>query len=420
MIKRIFIFFLAHCIVFIVGAQVILPDFLVNNPAQNTQGVGPTAIATGPNGTFAVAWQDWNEYGIPVPANPRVAVQMFAANTATIGPLNLFNGESRATIIYLDDYLSGDIDIEFLPNGFLLVGVEHEGLFDNFSTWVWSYETGIGGLTNNGEIIDMLPGSTGVIQWFWADYMVDNGNLRLDVAPGGNFIATVHGPSYNTDMHGVILQHFDANANYIGSYYTPHINDPGPNHNHLVPDVATNGVIYVVVWEDGRQDNNYDISAQFYDASGPIGGNQMVNAGDPAGTYNLLPCISMNPAGNSVVVWVDSRLGISGEIFGQRYNASGQAVGNNFQISTGQGAIPIFYRPEVAMRDDGSFMVVWTDTIPGISGIQSVPCKIPAVRCQRKSCRACSHVAQPGNPLGTSVCRYQWCALLLFLAGCQG
>jgi hypothetical protein len=222
-----------------------------------------------------------------------------------------------------------------------------------------------------GEVIDLLAG-TGVVKWLWANDLVDNGNIRLDVAPDGNFIATVHGPSYNTDMHAVILQHFDANANYVGSYYTPHINDLGPNHNHIIPDVATNGTIYAVVWEDSRQDNNFDISTQFYNASGAIGGNQLVNAGDPAGTYNLLPCISMNPSGNSVVVWADTRLGISGEIFGQRFNASGQAVGGNFQISEGQGAISIYFRPEVAMRDDGSFMVVWTDTVPGVSGIQSL------------------------------------------------
>jgi hypothetical protein len=169
----------------------------------------------------------------------------------------------------------------------------------------------------------------------------------------------------------VIIQAFDANANYVGSYFTPHTNDPGPNYNHIFPDIATNGNIYLVVWQDGRQDSNYDITAQFYTNSAPLGANQSVNSGDPANTFNLLPSVSMNAAGNSVVVWADSRQGINGEIYGQRYNASGQAVGNNFQISTGEGAIPLYYRPEVAMRDDGSFMVVWTDSLPGVSGIQA-------------------------------------------------
>jgi len=352
------------------SSQVIISDFQVNDPNQNTLGIGPTSIAVASNGNFAVAWQDWNEYGVGVPAMPRVAVQMFASNTSTIGPLNLFNGESRSAIIYLDDYLTGNIDLEFLPNGSLLVAVEHEGLFDNLATWVWSWEAGIGAVNSAGQVIDMLPG-TGVIFWIWANDLTDNGNLRLDVSPGGSFIGTLNGPSYDTDYSAVLIQHFDANGNYVGNYYTPHSNDLGPNYNHTYPDIATNGTIHVVVWQDGREDANYDITIQFYTTSAPLGQNQKVNSGDPANTLNLFPSVSMNSAGNSVVVWADGRTGQNGEIFGQRFNASGQAVGSNFQISSGEGALPPYLRPEVAVREDGSFMVVWTDSIPGISGIQA-------------------------------------------------
>ena len=121
------------------GAQVIIADFLVNDPAQNTSGVGRTAIAAAANGNFAIAWQDYNEYGIPIPAMPRVAVQMFTTNVTPIGPLNLFNGESRSTAIYDNDYLTGDIDLEFLPSGYLLVGVQHEGQYSTIGTWVFSW-----------------------------------------------------------------------------------------------------------------------------------------------------------------------------------------------------------------------------------------------------------------------------------------
>ncbi len=368
--KFIYYLFFICFLTFSLKAQIILPDFYANDPAQNSLGIGPTAIAVDDNGNFALAWQDWNEYGSPVPAMPRVAVQLFSSNAATVGPLNLFNGESRATIIYLDDYLTGDIDLEFLPNGNLLVAVEHEGLYDSFTTWTWSYEAGIGAVSPAGQIIDLLAG-TGVIYWFWAYDLVDNGNMRLDIAPGGSFFATVNGPSYDTDYSAVIIQAFDENANYVGDYFTPHTNDPGPNSNHIFPDIATNGIVHLVVWQDGRQDANYDISAQFYSNSAPIGGNQLVNSGDPAGTFNLIPSVSMNSSGNSVVVWADSRQGLNGEIYGQRYNSSGQTVGNNFQISAGQGAIPPYTRAEVAVRANGSFMIVWTDSIPGVTGIQA-------------------------------------------------
>lgn len=353
------------------GGQVILPDFIVNNPAQNTAGVGRTAIAVAVNGNFAVAWQDFNEYGVPIPAMPRVAVQLLSATVTPIGPLNLFNGESRAAIIYLDDYLTGHIDLEFLSNGILLVAVQHEGLFDNLVTQVWSWEAGIGAVSSTGQIIDLLPG-TGVILWLFPYDLVDNGNLRLDVTPVGNFFGTLNGPSYNTDFSAVLIQQFDININYVGNYFTPHPTDPGPNFNHVYPDIATDGNIHLVVWQDGRQDPNYDITAQFYNNSGPIGGNQPVSSGDPPQTYNIWPSVSMNATGNSVVVWVDTRQNITGEIFGQRFNASGQPVGGNFQISAGEGLLPMWYRPEVAIRNDGSFMVVWTDSLDGVSGNQAL------------------------------------------------
>ncbi len=360
------------CLVFTLAssleAQVVLPDFLVNDPAQNTAGVGRTAVAAAANGNFAVAWQDHNEYGVPIPAMPRVAVQMFSANVTPIGPLNLFNGESRAAIIYDQDYLSGDIDLEFLPAGHLLVAVEHVGLISTIGTWVPSYEVGIGAVSSTGQIIDLLPG-TGVILWLNPLDLIDCGNLRLGMAPSGDFFATLNGPTYDTDFSAVLIQQFDANVNFVGPYFSPHPTDPGPNFDHVFPDIATNGNILMVVWQDGRQEPNFDITAQFYNTSGPVGGNQPVNFGDPPGTFNGWPSLSMNADGKSVVVWADTRQNPTGEIFGQIFNASGQLVGSNFQISAGEGVI--YDRPEVAMRNDGSFMVVWTDSITGVPGIQA-------------------------------------------------
>ena len=96
------------------------------------------------------------------------------------------------------------------------------------------------------------------------------------------------------------------------------------------------------------------------------GENIKVNNGDAAGTINIWPSIVINPSGNSVAVWADARTGADGEIFGQLLNANGQAVGGNFQISAGHGEI--MDRPEVAMLDDGNFMVVWSDSMQGVSG----------------------------------------------------
>ncbi len=384
---RLLLFFVAISgILFSAAAQIIVPDFRVNDADQNLQGVGRTAVAAAANGNYAIAWQDFNEYNQPVTEIPRVAVQMFAADGNPIGPLNLFRGESRNLSVWTSDFLTGNIDLVFLPDGTLLVGVEHQGDLSVAGDFVFSSETGIGVVSAQGQIVD-ANNTSGVIGWLIATELDDEKNLRLAATPSGEFFAVVFGPTFSTNFNAVAIQAFDENGNFVGDFFYPHSDDPGPNSHHLIPDIATNGTLHLVVWQDGRQDANFDISGQFYNDNGAIGGNFKINNGDAPGTINVAPSVAMNANGDIVVVWADTRTGASGEIFGQRFNAAGQTVGGNFQVSAGDGEI--WDRPEVAVRSDGSFMVVWTDSITALAGTAAL--------------RARARQFDPaGNPLGAT------------------
>ena len=87
-----------------------------------------------------------------------------------------------------------------------------------------------------------------------------------------------------------------------------------------------------------------------------------VNAGDSPGVLNYRPSIAMNDDGESVVVWIDYRYSEAGDVWAQRFDSTGWPLGENIRISNGTGAIDIAegVGPEVAMKDDGSYMVVWT------------------------------------------------------------
>jgi hypothetical protein len=74
----------------------------------------------------------------------------------------------------------------------------------------------------------------------------------------------------------------------------------------------------------------------------------------------------MNADGNSVVVWADTRNSAAGDVYGQLFSAVGQPVGQNFPVSNGEGEI--MDRPEVAILNDGGFMVVWVDSVFGAVG----------------------------------------------------
>ncbi|MCH9674709.1 MAG: DUF4347 domain-containing protein, partial [Gammaproteobacteria bacterium] len=115
----------------------------------------------------------------------------------------------------------------------------------------------------------------------------------------------------------------------------------------------------VVVWHSLNQDDgaSYGIYAQRYDASGsPVGGEILVNT--TTADQQLTPDVSMAADGRFVVVWSSTNQDGDGTgIYGQRYDASGSALGVEFQIhTTTAGAQDA---PSVALADDGSFVVVW-------------------------------------------------------------
>lgn len=349
-------------------AQVLIDDFIVNDPVANTKGLGRPAIAVHSGGGFAVAWQDFNDYNSPIAEQPRIAVQLFSADATPIGPTNLFQGESRLPFsIWTSDFLEPNPDIVFHPDGTLLVAVEHEGRLSIGSDDVGSAEVGLAVVLPTGQVLDASGSNTsGVILWLISTKTKFQQRPRIAMAPSGDFFMTMDGLSFDTNFNAVLIQQFDTEGNFVGDFFNPHTTDPGPNSNHQFSDFATNGSTHVVIWQDDRQDANWDITAQFYNNSGATGGNIKVNNGDAVGTINIWPSIVINPSGNSVAVWADARTGADGEIFGQLLNANGQAVGGNFQISAGHGEI--MDRPEVAMLDDGNFMVVWSDSMQGVSG----------------------------------------------------
>ncbi len=351
-------------------AQVLIDDFLVNSSSANQKGLGRPAIAAHSNGSFAVAWQDFNDYNNPVAEQPRIAVQLFSGTAAPVGPTNLFRGESRSLSIWTSDFLEPNPDIAFQPDGTLLIAVEHEGRYSIAGDAVSSSEVGLAGVSPTGEIIDASgPSTNGVILWLISTTTKFQQRPRLAMAPSGDFFMALDGITYDTNFNTVLIQQFDPNGAFVGDFFIPHPDDPGPSSNHQYSDMATNGSTHLVVWQDGRRDNNWDITVQVYSNNGALGGNRQVNSGDPAGTINIWPSVAMNAAGNSVVVWADTRNNPAGEIFGQRFDASGQAVGGNFQISSGHGEI--MDRPEVAILADGRFMAVWSDSSYARAGIDA-------------------------------------------------
>jgi len=70
------------------------------------------------------------------------------------------------------------------------------------------------------------------------------------------------------------------------------------------------------------------------------------------------PRVDVDKDNNCVIVWEDDRSGTQ-QIYGQRYDSDGDAVGVNFAIS--DSSVYEQEEPDVAMDAGGSFVVVWDD-----------------------------------------------------------
>jgi hypothetical protein len=213
-------------------------------------------------------------------------------------------------------------------------------------------------------LLALLPSPAGAQYWFGDEFRVNTYTTGSQSRPGvasdrkGNFVVV-----WSTDSGaagpGVIGQRFDhlgvpqggefAVSTYTGSF------------GHAPAVAAAGDGRFVVVWHDSGQDgSSYGVFARRFDAAGvPQGPEFRVN------TYTtnaqLVPDVTMDDAGNFVVVW-QSYLqdGLGSGVFGQRYDAAGNPLGSEFMVhSATAGMYADQGAPAIASDHAGNFVVVW-------------------------------------------------------------
>ena len=115
---------------------------------------------------------------------------------------------------------------------------------------------------------------------------------------------------------------------------------------------------FVVVWESYGQDTSEDgVYGQRYDANGnAVGGEFKVNTTTSGNQGN--PDVTGLSGGGFVVTWHSNGGSASAyDIYGQLYDAFGLEVGGEFKINTTDGSYDLYSR--VSALDDGGFVVSW-------------------------------------------------------------
>ncbi len=154
----------------------------------------------------------------------------------------------------------------------------------------------------------------------------------------------------------IYAQRYSSSGDTIGVNFR--VNDDAGTNDQERPAVAMDGDgEFVICWTDNRYDWN-DIWAQQYDGLGnTIGVNFRVNNNiGEFGSWSS-PSIAMDVDGNFVICWENSYNGDQG-IYAQRYDSLGNALGANFRVSNNVGGC---WHPSIAMNAHGDFVICWQD-----------------------------------------------------------
>jgi hypothetical protein len=156
----------------------------------------------------------------------------------------------------------------------------------------------------------------------------------------------------------IYSQRYDSSGHPLGANYRVDSDTTGTCFD---PDIGIDGSgKFIIVWHDQRN-ANVDVFGQRYDSSGnALGSNFIIN--DVTTWGQSAASVAVNSTGNFEVCWLDGRSGEREDIYCRRYSSSGIPLGPSFKVNTRNLTYPaeMFQPPDVAIDNAGNFVVVWS------------------------------------------------------------
>lgn len=322
------------------------------------------------NDSYDIYFQRYNVSGYPLGGN--VKVNTGVANF--VDPAIAMNENGNFVIAWADD-INGNVFCQRYNTAGMAQGgnVQVNNAVNAWYAVVAMDESGkfvIGWTTNRdnyGDIYYQQYDSIGAAQG--GNIKVNNGaqawsSSAVDMDWRGNFVI-VWGDYYGD----VFFQRYNSAGVALGGNVK--VNDDTGTAAQQFPDVAMyNSGGFDISWTDSRKQipgTNYDIYSQRYDSSGvALGTNYKVNdePGHPLGP-GMLSSIAVSENGNYVIGWNDYRHGWTNPyLYYQCYDSTGYAQGTNRYVRDGQGTTVAQHSPDVARDGKGNFLIVWQHNLP--------------------------------------------------------
>ncbi len=309
-------------------------NFRVNEPfGANSQSY--PSIAMDASGRFVICWTE--EQG----CDKDIYARRYDAAGVPFGPSFKVNSDSGAT-----DQLNSAVSTG-RSGGFVICWQDRRS--SNGDIYAQRYDSLGEPLGPNFRVNEIMGA---VYSW---------STPTVSVADSGNFVVCWKDWRYlNWDIYG---QRYLSGVPEGGNFK---INDDLGTSNQWTPSVSMkSNEGFVVCWWDERGESS-DIYAQIYDEEGsPIGANFRVND-DQGANFKVYPMVAMGKPSTVIICWQDHRNG-NWDIYGQRY-LSGVPEGGNFKINDDLGTSNQ-WTPSVSMRENGDFVICWSDERDGKSDI---------------------------------------------------
>jgi hypothetical protein len=190
-------------------------------------------------------------------------------------------------------------------------------------------------------------------------------NPSVAVDADGDFVVAWSGYIFHIPYgyHVIRGQRYDASGNTVGSAFQVNTTDitGGPFSEFPSASAAAEADgDFVVVWDSYEPGSfrDWDVQGQRYDASGNTVGSEFQLVIDEEGSFQGGPSVAADPNGGFVVAWhLSWRGGGYPQIMGEHYDANGNVV-DSFQVNTYESGFS--GSPAVAVDGNGDFVVVWS------------------------------------------------------------
>jgi len=197
-------------------------------------------------------------------------------------------------------------------------------------------------------------------------YIRDFNPLRTSITAleDGGFVISWNGYYYG-DSSGIFAQRYDASGNRVGDEFL--VNTYTASEQSYPSTATLADGSFVITWvSDGQDGDGIGVYAQRYDASGNTQGTEF-----QVNTYTISiqedQSITALADGGFIITWHSYGQDGSGSgIYAQRYDANGNTQGSEFQVNTYTYANQ--FAPSTTALADGGFIITWQSNVQDGSG----------------------------------------------------